>query len=380
MFFNLFGESNVTHNNKLFRMILINNNHSMSSATSQKLLSWKRETLRFSEIVNADPKWQCKFCLNHCSAGVIYCQCGRLMTKDAAENKRYISGILDTFSIPHLYIRKNRPRGHRYGKAPGCKEYHTAHQLAKKCRKKGYDSIHDPVHPRQDLQKSHDWSRSLWTDDHRNGQACEWGPHTHSPYRTSTSERTDHTVTGTGKLQDAKNTIRRINLQRNVVRRNTTASTTSSSATRPSEKPWLKSVALNKWLSRWTSLRKRTTPTLPAGKNLSSTVAIGGSTQICSTLIQYLQGMNPNLKVRCQQCIAWNEQRIRKSKKHRHKRPHLRLRGTGIEAGGSLILSTHLKNGMTTDDTGKPVLWWLDIYLREESHVQKNLEFLLWNR
>ena len=41
-----------------------------------------------------------------------------------------------------------------------------------------------------------------------------------------------------------------------------------------------------------------------AGKKLSSTVAIGGSTQMCSTLIQYLQGMNPNLKVRCQQCIA----------------------------------------------------------------------------
>ena len=99
--------------------------------------------IEISEIVNADPKWQCKFCLNHCSAGVIYCQCGRLMTKDSAENKRYISGILDTFSIPRFYIRKNRPRGHRYGKSQGCKEYHTAHQLAKKCRKKKYDSIHD---------------------------------------------------------------------------------------------------------------------------------------------------------------------------------------------------------------------------------------------
>ena len=29
------------------------------------------------------------------------------------------------------------------GKAPGCKEYHTAHQLAKKCRKREYESIHD---------------------------------------------------------------------------------------------------------------------------------------------------------------------------------------------------------------------------------------------
>ena len=28
-------------------------------------------------------------------------------------------------------------------KPPGCKEYHTANQLAKKCRKREYDSIHD---------------------------------------------------------------------------------------------------------------------------------------------------------------------------------------------------------------------------------------------
>ena len=33
---------------------------------------------------------------------------------------------------------------------------------------------------------------------------------------------------------------------------------------------------------------------------------------------------------------------------------------------------------MTTDNTGEPVFWWLDNYLRNESHVQKNLEFLLW--
>ena len=47
-----------------------------------------------------------------------------------------------------------------------------------------------------------------------------------------------------------------------------------------------------------------------------------------------------------------------------------------MQAGGSLILSTRLKNGMTTDSTGQPVLWWLDICLREEFNVQKNLKFL----
>ena len=58
---------------------------------------------------------------------------------------------------------------------------------------------------------------------------------------------------------------------------------------------------------------------------------------------------------------------IKRSKKHWHKPLHPRLLGTGIQAGGSLILSTHLKNGMTADNTGEPVFWWLNIYLQEES-------------
>ena len=112
------------------------------SAESKKAIK-EAGNIEISEIVNAEPKWQCKSCLNHCNPGVIYCVCGRLMTTDSAENRKYISSTLDSFSIPCFYIRKDRPRGHRYGKAPGCKEYHTAHQLAKKCRKRGYESIHD---------------------------------------------------------------------------------------------------------------------------------------------------------------------------------------------------------------------------------------------
>ena len=95
------------------------------------------------EIINVEPKWQCKVCLKHCSTGIIYCTCGHLMTNDSAENRKYISAVLDTFSIPNFYIRKYRPHGHRYGKARGCKDYFTANQLAKTCRKKKYDSIHD---------------------------------------------------------------------------------------------------------------------------------------------------------------------------------------------------------------------------------------------
>ena len=83
------------------------------------------------EIINVEPKLQCKACLKHCSAGIIYCTCGHLMTDDSAENKKYISSVLDTFSIPNFYIRKGRPHGHRYGKAPRCKEYQHSKSTAK---------------------------------------------------------------------------------------------------------------------------------------------------------------------------------------------------------------------------------------------------------
>ena len=94
------------------------------SAESKKAIKESGNN-EISEIVNTEPKWQCKFCLNHCNPGVIYCVCGRLMTTDSAENRKYMSSTLDSFSIANFYIRKDRPRGHRYGKAPGCKEYHS---------------------------------------------------------------------------------------------------------------------------------------------------------------------------------------------------------------------------------------------------------------
>ena len=70
------------------------------------------------EIVDVEPKAQCRSCLTYWDVG-----------DDTTENKKY--------------IRKGRPHGHRYGKKAGCKEYHTANQLQRRCRKKHYKNIHD---------------------------------------------------------------------------------------------------------------------------------------------------------------------------------------------------------------------------------------------
>ena len=38
------------------------------------------------EIINVEPKLQCKVCLKHCCTRIKYCTCGHLMTNDSAEN------------------------------------------------------------------------------------------------------------------------------------------------------------------------------------------------------------------------------------------------------------------------------------------------------
>ena len=77
------------------------------------------------EIVDVEPKSLCRACLTYWNVGIVYCTCGHLLEDDTTENKKYISSVLDLFSIPNFYIRKGRPHGHRYGKKEGCREFHT---------------------------------------------------------------------------------------------------------------------------------------------------------------------------------------------------------------------------------------------------------------
>ena len=95
------------------------------------------------ELLDVEPKAQCKACLAYWDVGIVYCTCGHFLRDDTTENKKYIKSVLDLFSIPNFYIRKGRPHGHRYGKKEGDQEYHTANQLQKKCKKRQFLSIHD---------------------------------------------------------------------------------------------------------------------------------------------------------------------------------------------------------------------------------------------
>ena len=94
------------------------------------------------ELFETDPETQCKECLSYWSEGIVHCTCGHLL-KETVANRRFIVYTMDLLSIPEYVIKKGRPHGHRYGKLPENKEYHLAHNLKRRCKKRDYKGIHD---------------------------------------------------------------------------------------------------------------------------------------------------------------------------------------------------------------------------------------------
>ena len=95
------------------------------------------------ELLDMEPKAQCKVCLSYWDVGIVYCTCGHFLRNGIEENKKFVQYTMDLLSIPNYYIKKGRPHGHRYGKKPGDYEYIVANSLKKKCKKKNFLGIHD---------------------------------------------------------------------------------------------------------------------------------------------------------------------------------------------------------------------------------------------
>ena len=61
------------------------------------------------ELLDVEPKAQCKVCLSYWDVGIVYCTCGHFLRGGTEENKRYLKFTLDLFSIPNYCIKKGRP-------------------------------------------------------------------------------------------------------------------------------------------------------------------------------------------------------------------------------------------------------------------------------
>ena len=84
--------------------------------------------IELCELLETEPKTQCKACLSYWNVGIIYCTCGHFLQKETEVNRKFVKYTMDLLSVPDYVIKKRRLHGHRYGRKPGDKEYHLANQ------------------------------------------------------------------------------------------------------------------------------------------------------------------------------------------------------------------------------------------------------------
>ena len=110
-------------------------NHLIPSVKNQKQMIHVVGNIELCELLDMEPKTQCKVCLSHWDIGIVHCTCWHFLRKGTEENKKFVQYTMDLLSFPNFYVKKGRPHGHRYGKKPGDREYYIANSLKIKCKK-----------------------------------------------------------------------------------------------------------------------------------------------------------------------------------------------------------------------------------------------------
>ena len=88
------------------------------------------------------PKVQCKECLLHWNQGIVHCTCGHLLRENQS-GRGILRWTLDLLSIPNHVMKKGGRHGHHYGKTKEQKDHYIAHNLRRRCKKRGFEGIHD---------------------------------------------------------------------------------------------------------------------------------------------------------------------------------------------------------------------------------------------
>ena len=184
--------------------------------------------IELCELLETEPKTQCKVCLSYWNIGILYCTCGHFLHKERGANQQFI------------VINKGGPHGHRYGNKPGDKEYHTANQLKKKCKKKYFQGIHDrfvrdPEFRRRMIENNRELCRkwdALADEDHTHHLT----PQEYSLYKSNwwlhSNKQGSNTVRTTHRsdFKKALSTLQQLKLKEEEAQRNQRWAQSSSSS------------------------------------------------------------------------------------------------------------------------------------------------------
>ena len=111
--------------------------------------------IEFCELLDMEPKAQCKVCLSHWDVGIVYCTCGHFLRNGTEENKKFVQYTMDLLSIPNL-LHKERatPRAPLREEVRGSRVLHRefAQEEMQEEVLLGYPR---PVHPRREVPQEH---------------------------------------------------------------------------------------------------------------------------------------------------------------------------------------------------------------------------------
>ena len=102
--------------------------------------------IELCELLDMEPKAQCKICLSYWDVGIVYCTCGHFLRDGSDENKKFVKHTIDLFSMPGYYIRKATSRAPLREERRGSRVLHRefAQEEMQEERFLGYSR---PVHP-----------------------------------------------------------------------------------------------------------------------------------------------------------------------------------------------------------------------------------------
>ena len=118
-----------------------NNAYNPFSEKSKKMIKYMGNVELF-QLCETNPKVQCKECLIYWNQGIDYCTCGHLLRENQS-SRSILQWTLDLLSIPNYVIKKARHHGNRNGKTEEQRKHFIAHNLRKRCIKRGFEGIHD---------------------------------------------------------------------------------------------------------------------------------------------------------------------------------------------------------------------------------------------
>ena len=99
--------------------------------------------IELCELLETEPKTRCKVCLSYWNICNLYFTCGQFLHKERGRTSNSSFLRWTFFQFWSTSSRKDDFTDIDLVKRPGDKEYHTANQLKKKCKKKYFQGIHD---------------------------------------------------------------------------------------------------------------------------------------------------------------------------------------------------------------------------------------------